>query len=57
MGVAFGLVTVLHDHSHAIHQALETGDYAAARVLIDDIAGFEALRTKYFNDANVIVVK
>ncbi|WP_113177060.1 dihydrodipicolinate synthase family protein [Rhizobium sp.] len=56
-GFTSGLVNVFPERSHAIHQALETGDYAAARALIDDIAGFEALRTKYLNGANVTVVK
>ncbi|TWF49408.1 4-hydroxy-tetrahydrodipicolinate synthase [Neorhizobium alkalisoli] len=56
-GFTSGLVNVFPERSHAIHQALETGDYAAARGLIDAIAGFEALRTKYNNGANVTVVK
>ena len=56
-GFTSGLVNVFPERSHAIHQALEKGDYAAARALIDDIAGFEALRTKYLNGANVTVVK
>lgn len=56
-GFTSGLVNVFPERSHAIHQALENGDYAAARALIDDIAGFEALRTKYLNGANVTVVK
>ena len=56
-GFTSGLVNVFPERSHAIHQALEAGDYATARALIDDIAGFEALRTKYLNGANVTVVK
>ncbi len=56
-GFTSGLVNVFPERSHAIHQALEAGDYAAARALIDDIAGFEVLRTKYLNGANVTVVK
>lgn len=56
-GFTSGLVNVFPERSHAIHRALETGDYAAARTLIDGIAGFEALRTKYNNGANVTVVK
>ena len=56
-GFTSGLVNVFPERSHAIHQALENGAYAAARALIDDIAGFEALRTKYLNGANVTVVK
>ncbi|WJH38161.1 dihydrodipicolinate synthase family protein (plasmid) [Aliirhizobium terrae] len=56
-GFTSGLVNVFPERSHAIHQALEAGDYAGARALIDGIAGFEALRTKYNNGANVTVVK
>jgi 4-hydroxy-tetrahydrodipicolinate synthase len=48
---------VFPQRSHAIHRALETGNYAEARRLIDAIAGFEAMRTKYANGANVTVVK
>lgn len=56
-GFTSGLVNVFPERSHAIHQALEREDYAGARALIDDIAGFEAMRTKYLNGANVTVVK
>lgn len=56
-GFTSGLVNVFPERSHAIHKALEDGDYARARGLIDDIAGFEAMRTKYLNGANVTVVK
>jgi 4-hydroxy-tetrahydrodipicolinate synthase len=56
-GFTSGLVNVFPQRSHAIHTALEAGDYATARQLIDGIAGFEALRTKYNNGANVTVVK
>ncbi len=56
-GFTSGLVNVFPERSHAVHQALETGDYARARTLIDSIAGFEMLRTKYNNGANVTVVK
>lgn len=56
-GFTSGLVNVFPERSHAIHHALERGDYARARALIDSIAGFEALRTKYNNGANVTVVK
>lgn len=56
-GFTSGLVNVFPERSHAIHRALEAGDYAGARALIDAIAGFEALRTKYNNGANVTVVK
>lgn len=56
-GFTSGLVNVFPERSHAIHRALEAGDYATARGLIDGIAGFETLRTKYNNGANVTVVK
>lgn len=56
-GFTSGLVNVFPGRSHAIHRALEAGDYAAARSLIDGIAEFETLRTKYNNGANVTVVK
>lgn len=56
-GFTSGLVNVFPERSHAIHRALEAGDFASARGLIDAIAGFEALRTKYNNGANVTVVK
>lgn len=56
-GFTSGLVNVFPDRSQAIHRALESGNYATARALIDGIAGFEALRTKYHNGANVTVVK
>ncbi|MEV4606776.1 dihydrodipicolinate synthase family protein [Neorhizobium sp. LMR1-1-1.1] len=56
-GFTSGLVNVFPERSHAVHQALEAGDYARARSLIDGIAGFEILRTKYNNGANVTVVK
>jgi 4-hydroxy-tetrahydrodipicolinate synthase len=56
-GFTSGLVNVFPERSHAIHTALEAGDYQAARDLIDGIAGFEAMRTKYLNGANVTVVK
>lgn len=56
-GFTSGLVNVFPERSHAIHRALEAGNFAAARSLIDGIAGFESLRTKYNNGANVTVVK
>jgi 4-hydroxy-tetrahydrodipicolinate synthase len=56
-GFTSGLVNVFPERSHAIHRALEAGNYAVARNLIDGIAGFELLRTKYNNGANVTVVK
>ncbi|CAN1514950.1 DapA Dihydrodipicolinate synthase/N-acetylneuraminate lyase [Rhabdaerophilaceae bacterium] len=56
-GFTSGLVNVIPERSLAIWGALEAGDYAAARHLIDPIAPFEAMRTKYGNGANVTVVK
>ncbi len=43
--------------SLAIWKALEAGDYALARRTVDAIAGFETMRTRYGNGANVTVVK
>lgn len=56
-GFTSGLVNVFPERSHAILRALDEGNYAAARRLIDGIAEFESLRTKYNNGANVTVVK
>ena len=56
-GFTSGLVNVAPERSLAIWQALEASDYNRARHLVDEIAGFETLRTKYGNGANVTVVK
>ena len=56
-GFTSGLVNVMPATSLAIWQALEAGDYVSARRLVDTIAPFEAMRTKYGNGANVTVVK
>lgn len=56
-GFTSGLVNVAPERSLAIWNALEAGDYASARAGVDQIAGFEAMRTKYGNGANVTVVK
>jgi 4-hydroxy-tetrahydrodipicolinate synthase len=56
-GFTSGLVNVFPQLSLAIHQALEAGDYARARQMIDAISGFEAMRAKYSNGSNVTVVK
>jgi 4-hydroxy-tetrahydrodipicolinate synthase len=56
-GFTSGLVNVFPEISMAILAALEAGDYKKARELIAPISGFEALRTKYLNGANVTVVK
>lgn len=56
-GFTSGLVNVAPERSLAIWQALESNDYDRARRLVDEIAGFEILRTRYGNGANVTVVK
>ncbi|KPH80160.1 dihydrodipicolinate synthase family protein [Bosea vaviloviae] len=56
-GFTSGLINVAPERSLAVWRALEKGDYAAARIEVDAIAGFETLRTKYGNGANVTVVK
>ena len=56
-GFTSGLINVAPERSLAVWTALEKGDYAAARAQVDAIAGFETLRTKYGNGANVTVVK
>lgn len=56
-GFTSGLVNVAPERALAIWQALEVNDYELARRLVDEIAGFETLRTKYGNGANVTVVK
>ncbi len=56
-GFTSGLVNVAPQFSLAIWKALEAGDYGLARKTVDLIAGFETMRTKYGNGANVTVVK
>ncbi|RDJ25425.1 dihydrodipicolinate synthase family protein [Bosea caraganae] len=56
-GFTSGLVNVAPERSLAIWQALEKNDYDRARALVSEIAGFETMRTKYGNGANVTVVK
>lgn len=56
-GFTSGLVNVAPERSLAIWRALEGNDYELARRLVDEIAGFETLRTRYGNGANVTVVK
>lgn len=56
-GFTSGLVNVDPARSMAVWTALEAGDYAKARSLVAKIAGFELLRTKFNNGANVTVVK
>ncbi|PSC04848.1 dihydrodipicolinate synthase family protein [Alsobacter soli] len=56
-GFTSGLVNVDPARSLAIHAALESGDFAKVRGLVDTIARFETMRTKFGNGANVTVVK
>ena len=56
-GFTSGLINVWPERSVAISRALEGGDYAAARALIDGISSFETLRAEERNGANVSVVK
>jgi 4-hydroxy-tetrahydrodipicolinate synthase len=56
-GFTSGLVNVDPKRSLAIWSALEAGDFTTARRLVDVIAPFEAMRTKFNNGANVTVVK
>ena len=56
-GFTSGLINVWPEHSVAIHGALEAGDFARARALVDAMAGFEDLRAEEQNGTNVTVVK
>ena len=56
-GFTSGLINVYPRHAHAIHAALERGDYGQARRLIAAMAPFEALRAEENHGANVSVVK
>lgn len=56
-GFTSGLVNVFPEISIAIFNALETGEYAAARAEIEKIVEFEELRTLFNNGTNVTVVK
>ena len=56
-GFTSGLINVWPEHSVAIHAALEKGDYARARKLIDVMSGFEDLRSEEQSGTNVTVVK
>lgn len=56
-GFTSGLINVWPEHSVAIHAALESGDYAKARSLIDTMTPFEDLRAEEGNGTNVTVVK
>ncbi len=56
-GFTSGLVNVAPKRSLAVWNALEAGDFAKARAVVESIADFETMRTKYRNGANVTVVK
>ncbi|MDR3473934.1 MAG: dihydrodipicolinate synthase family protein [Devosia sp.] len=56
-GFTSGLVNVDPARSLAIYAALEAGTFDAARRLVDQIAAFETMRTRFNNGANVTVVK
>ncbi len=56
-GFTSGLVNLDPQRSLAIWAALEAGNFPAARKLVDAIAPFETMRTKFNHGANVTVVK
>ena len=56
-GFTSGLVNVDPKRSLAIWRALEARDFPQANRLVDAIAPFELMRTKFNNGANVTVVK
>lgn len=56
-GFTSGLVNVVPERSLAIAKALDANDFESARRMVSEIAGFETLRTRYANGANVTVVK
>jgi len=56
-GFTSGLVNVDPARSLAIHAALEAGRFDRVRQLVATIAGFETMRTRFGNGANVTVVK
>ncbi|HWT59792.1 MAG TPA: dihydrodipicolinate synthase family protein, partial [Rhizobium sp.] len=56
-GFTSGLVNVAPRLSLAVHAALEKGDFAAARAIVNKLEPFERMRTKFRNGANVTVVK
>ena len=51
------LVNVFPEISLKLHSALEEKNYEKALKLVSKISGFEGMRTKYNNGANVTVVK
>ncbi len=56
-GFTSGLINVWPEHSVAIHQALERGDYVSANMLIQRMHAFEAVRAEERNGTNVTGVK
>lgn len=56
-GFTSGLVNLFPARCLAIRDALAAGDFATARALAGDIAGFEAMRARQANGMNVTVVK
>ncbi|MCA2434499.1 dihydrodipicolinate synthase family protein [Rhizobium leguminosarum] len=56
-GFTSGLVNVAPKLSLGVHAALEKGDFAAARAIVNKLEPFERMRTKFRNGANVTVVK
>ena len=56
-GFTSGLINVWPEQSVAIHAALEAGDYARARELIEVMLGFEEIRAEEQNGTNVTAVK
>lgn len=56
-GFTSGLINVWPERSVAIHAALESGDYAGANRLIDEMKAFEEVRAQEFNGTNVTGVK
>ena len=56
-GFTSGLVNVAPQFSLQVLDALTSGDFDAARKIVEKIELFERLRTRYRNGANVTVVK
>lgn len=56
-GFTSGLINVWPERSVAIHAALEAGDYAKARALIETMREFEEVRAEEMNGTNVTGVK
>ncbi|HEY0122498.1 MAG TPA: dihydrodipicolinate synthase family protein [Rhizobium sp.] len=56
-GFTSGLVNVAPQLSLAVLDALDNGDFAAARAIVNRLEPFERMRTKFRNGANVTVVK